>query len=74
VDGAVRTALPKDLRLALIHHKKYFFKGGLTLRWHPRSQPPRTTSSKPRSLPYSPWNKRTKCPPPPNDHDKAQTS
>jgi hypothetical protein len=27
-----RTTLPKELRLALINHKKYFFKGGLTLR------------------------------------------
>jgi hypothetical protein len=31
VDDIARTALPKKLRLALIHHKKYFFKGGLTL-------------------------------------------
>jgi len=32
VDDTVRTALPKELRLALIHHKKYFFKGVLTLQ------------------------------------------
>jgi hypothetical protein len=32
VDDAARTALPRDLRLALIHHKKHFFKGGLTLQ------------------------------------------
>ena len=31
VDDTARTTLPKELRLALIHHKKYFFKGGLTL-------------------------------------------
>ncbi len=31
VDDTIRTALPKVFRLALIHHKKYFFKGGLTL-------------------------------------------
>ena len=32
VDDTARTALPKELRLALIHHKKYFFNGGLTLQ------------------------------------------
>jgi hypothetical protein len=31
LDDTTRTALPKELRLALIHHKKYFFKGSLTL-------------------------------------------
>ena len=31
VDDTTRTALPKELRLALIHHKKYFFEGGLAL-------------------------------------------
>ncbi len=28
----MRTALPKELRLALIHYTKYFFKWGLTLQ------------------------------------------
>jgi len=42
--------------------------------WHPRSQSHRTTYSRPRSLPYSHWNRRTKCPPPSNDPDKAHTS
>ncbi len=32
VDDTARTALPRELRLALIHHKKHFFKGGLTLQ------------------------------------------
>ncbi len=31
-DDTSRTTLPKELRLALINHKKYFFKGGLTLQ------------------------------------------
>ncbi len=31
-DDTTRTALPKELRLALIHHKDHFFKGGLTLQ------------------------------------------
>jgi len=31
VNDTARMALPKKLRLALIHHKKHFFKGGLTL-------------------------------------------
>ena len=31
VDDTARTALPREVRLALIHHKKYFFKGGLIL-------------------------------------------
>jgi hypothetical protein len=30
-DDTSRTTLPKELRLTLINHKKYFFKGGLTL-------------------------------------------
>jgi len=31
VDDTARTTLPKELRLALVHHKKHFFKGGLIL-------------------------------------------
>jgi hypothetical protein len=31
-DDTARTAMPKALRLALIHHKNYFFKGVLTLQ------------------------------------------
>ncbi len=30
-DDTTRTALSKELRLALIHYKDHFFKGGLTL-------------------------------------------
>ena len=32
VEDTARTALPRELGLALIHHKKHFFKGGLTLQ------------------------------------------
>ncbi len=31
-DDMSRTTLPKKLKLALINHKKYFFKGGLTIQ------------------------------------------
>ena len=31
-DDTTRTALPKELRLALLNHKQHFFKGGLTLQ------------------------------------------
>ncbi len=31
-DDTTRTALPKELRLALLSHKSFFFKGGLTLQ------------------------------------------
>ena len=31
VDDTARTALPKEIRLALIHQNKYFFKEGFTL-------------------------------------------
>ena len=32
VDDTARTAQPRELRLALIHHKKHLFKGDLTLQ------------------------------------------
>jgi len=32
VDDTARTALPRELMLALIHYKKFFFKGGLALQ------------------------------------------
>jgi hypothetical protein len=31
-DDTSRTSLPKELRLAVINHKKHFFKGGFTLQ------------------------------------------
>ena len=31
LDDTLRTALPREFRLALIHHEKRFFKGGITL-------------------------------------------
>ena len=61
VDDTARTALPQELRLALIHHKKCFFKGGLTLH---------VVSSIPVSPDYVPLSgcARHPCSPIPDGH------